>query len=293
MARKRDTAVIEAEGGASSLPPAPEGSADRVADPHEGEDITRPERGSIIPLGHAFCEPRAVAVDWVASARDACADCGFNREDHNPLFGQPNAEPGDMTVTDYDAKGEAIDREVGTKPTAQPTLPGVPSEGIWGDYQGHRLSHVQLAFGGGPDAPRDLAGKLKIGDRIHLLVTGHVANNGYQQDKDLIYFGKVRVKLDAVTVPGKRFVEEAMVVPEPPELIRRSLVEPFVIEAAAFLDGREPSMADCLALLADLASLFDPLPFEEDGETDVDEATGSADDTSPLSAALAEAMAEA
>ena len=316
MASKRDTAVIEAEGGASSGPPAPEGRADSVTsplpdaradalNPHDDGEVTHVSRSTLEPLGHAFCEPTHPS-DWTSGPRDACADCGFNREDHNAWFAHPNApEPGDMTVTDYDANGEAIDREVGPKRAAQEGLPGVGQAGIWGDYQGHRLSHVQLAFGGGPDAPRDLAGKLKIGDRIHLLVTGYVANNGYQQDRDLIYFGKVRVKLDAVTVPGKRFVEDAMVVPEPlvtppPELIRKALVHELVTRAAEWEADETtvetvggayplPLLNRAADLIADLAHLFDPLPFEEDGSDlatsdDVEEAEPAAD---------AEAMAEA
>lgn len=291
MPSKAATAELAADGGATTMPTAPEGSADRVADPHEGEDITRPERGSIIPLGHAFCPASGHAVDWQVSPADPCADCGFDYRDHNPLFGQEPPAPGDVTVmaTGYE-NGEAIDREVGPKCSAQEGLPGVGQASIWGDYQGHRLSHVQLAFGGGHDAPRDLAGKLKIGDRIHLLVTGYVANNGYQQDKDLIYFGKVRVRLDAVTVTGKRFVEDAMVVPEPPELIRKALVQELVTRADELLEDGGILAGDGTArvngLIADLAHLFDPLPFEEDANS-----PGSPD-SSPLSAALAEAMAE-
>jgi len=260
---KAALAELAANGGASTLPTAPNGSAERVADPHEGEDITRPDRDSTILLNHAF-HGQGVKQNGVTEPWDICADCGWPRSDHNPDYGKDAPEPGDMTITDYDAKGEAIDREVGPKPTAQPTLPGVPSASIWGDYQGHRLSHVQLAFGGGPDAPRDLAGKLNIGARIHLLVTGCVASNGYQQDKDLIYFGKVRVKLDAVTVPGKRFVEEAeaMTITPPPAFVHKSVVADLVKRA-----------------------------FEDDGKPATDE--GAESEPSPLSAALAEAMAEA
>lgn len=278
MASKRDTAVIEAEGGTTT---------ERVAGPHEGEDITHVSRATLEPLGHAFC-PQYGAEPDKPEPTDSCADCGFDFRDHNPWFGQPNSQPGDVTVTDYDAKGEAVDRAV-PPITVEPELPGMPEGGIWGEYQGRRLTHVALGFGGGPDAPASLAGKLGLGQTVYLSAKCTVASNGFRRDKQtLLPYGTASLHVESVSVAGEP-LPVADEVPVPPELIRRSIVEEFVKRAAAvdakWFDARTEPSAEAMIegdemaaeLISDLAHLFDPRPDSSDlAAADTQEATASA-----------------
>lgn len=92
------------------------------------------------------------------------------------------AEKPELTVTDYDSRGEAVD--VPAKRTGdQPTLPGIPApRELWPRYDGYRVTEVALAFAGIADLTQnpELAAALAMGNRFELVISGEIVGRAHK-----------------------------------------------------------------------------------------------------------------
>lgn len=209
---------------------------------------------------HAFKEPAHITADatQVRTPSDNCLECGWSRvshPDYDPaLFENPiRVNSGDANATEGTAKKRGKKSEA-----TQAEMPGIPSGGIWGEYQGRRIAYVKLGFGGGPGAPRELAGHLDLGGEVWLYIGGTIAGNQHKRDKAGDTYEAVSIFVDTVSVDRIQPKE-----PEVPDtLMRKSLLTPLVARAWAALDPE--SDADVLALLTDLAHILDAPPETDD-----------------------------
>lgn len=328
---KRDKEAIEQGGGVATMPPAPEGSAERVADEHDEGFVTHPPKSSVEPLGHAFCRQHNPGCPALKGATECtcpvmlrlptsiCADCGWPYSDHNPSFGEPPLEPGDaqIHVTDYGANGEAVDRVVEPKreepkgrPRSQPGLGDLPLPPDWGWHVGLPVTRMILGFGGSPNCPPELAGQLDLDETVWLTMGCSVASTRYKRGKK----DEDGVVVEAVGVTSLHIdsceLLDAEARPQPandipPDLIGKALVSGLVKRATAIMtapktdNGTADEHRDLLALrdlCVDLAHLLDPLPFDGDEEPvpiSTPNPSGEESEPSQLEQSLAEAMAEA
>lgn len=128
-----------------SMPPAPEGSADRVRD------------DDLLPFD-------ADEGDSVVS---------------------PEAKDGSILVNDYDANGEAIARQVPIEPAQPefPDMPE-KHPGLWPDYQARRIAEVHISFSGDIDLSREAAAHTADFERfVTATVTGQVTGHKYTRRK--------------------------------------------------------------------------------------------------------------
>ena len=87
------------------------------------------------------------------------------------------ALPEPVLVTDYDAKGEAVDHDAAA--FSAPELPGMPepAEPLWPRMDGHRVGKVQLAFTGQVTLEAnqlELAHALEAGNSVNLTIECNV-----------------------------------------------------------------------------------------------------------------------
>lgn len=315
MVSKKDQELANSDGGVATMPTAPEGSAERI---HDDDELLHPPKASIEPLSHAFCEPRETSrcecgeirmnCDCVDTPDTECADCGFDRRDHNPNYGQPVTEPGDaqIRVTDYGANGEAVDRGVSPRPKQQEPLPGMPAPPDWGIHQGLPVTRMILGFGGAPNAPHPLAGNLDLDETVWLKIGCSVAATRYKRGKkDEDGTVAEAVGVTSLHIDSCEVLDAALIPNVPPELISKALVTPLVAWAAEAAARENLDLDEVRDILENVAALFDPLPFDEDEpmhekSIDSDDSANPEDANSPenpdgsqLDQALAEAMAEA
>lgn len=103
-------------------------------------------------------------------------------EDH------PYEEPGPVTVTDYDANGEAVDVPVDTTAPVgeQAEMPGFEKPELWDRFEGRRISKVILSFAGTCDLSDDpeLARQLHLREEVAFTIEGQVTGKAFKLRTD-------------------------------------------------------------------------------------------------------------
>ena len=159
----------------------------------EDDAVLHPAKATIIPLGHAFAGrdpvhmPECFRDDGTCRCgadqprpEDECADCGFLRSDHNPLFGQDPPAPGVM-ATGYE-NGEVVDRPVAKKATTeQPAFANMPETLAWGTHNGLRVTHGEGKFRGSITLPDRLA-EMSNDEEVIFTVRAKYDYDGYRRD---------------------------------------------------------------------------------------------------------------
>ncbi len=224
-------------------------------------------------VGHNMVEPPHIAENAYAnpSPEDICPQCGWSRADHQDYdparFAPIRVNTGGADGADAEVKPRKrkAKEETAAPRNAQGELPGVPSGGMWGEYQGRRVAYVKLGFGGGPGAPRELAGHLDLGARCWLHISGTVAGNQHKRDKEGDTYESVSLFVDTVSVDR---IEEPPAPSLPTTLMRKAVLLDFVTRALALVkagpdEGEGGMTAAAWELVGDVSRAFDPSEVTE------------------------------
>lgn len=123
---------------------------------------------------------------------------------------QRQEEP--ITVTDYDANGEAVDRPVAE---AQPELPGMPPAlDIWPRFMGRRVASMAFSFSGKPEADSHdehliaVAKSLTFGLPVVATIHGQITDINHKGGDTGPLSGTAKVKIGWIDWSGGRETED-------------------------------------------------------------------------------------